>query len=72
MEEAINKYWKAYLNPQTQEEEGIEPPITYARGFRDGVRYAEGVKSPEEFVCPSCKRASFPDYGRCAFCGVGG
>jgi len=73
MEEAINKYWKAYLNPQSKEEEdNFKPPITYARGFRDGVRYAEGIHSPNEFVCPSCGRASFPDYGRCAFCGVGG
>ena len=71
MEEIINKYWEAYLNPQ-DDDEHFQPPITYARGFRDGVRYAEGIHSPNEFTCPSCGRASFPDYGRCAFCGVGG
>ena len=74
-EQALEKYWKAYLNPRDKAEIDdayFRPPITYARGFRDGVRYAEGIHSPNEFVCPSCKRASYPDYGRCAFCGVGG
>ena len=69
-EHALKRYWKAYLNPQSKEEEdNFQPPIAYARGFKDGVRYAEGVQSPNEFVCSSCGRVSFPDYGRCAFCG---
>ena len=70
LEQAMGSHWKAYLNPQSKEEDNFQIPITYARGFRDGVHYAEGIHSPNEFTCPVCKRANFPDYGRCAFCGV--
>lgn len=68
LEEAMEMYWRGYLNLQ-DDEEYFDPPPAYARGFRDGMRYAEGIQSPDEFTCLSCGRLSYPDYGRCAFCG---
>ncbi len=44
----------------------------YQQGFRAGYeqrdRELAGV-APGKYVCTHCKMESYPNYGRCAFCG---
>lgn len=47
----------------------------FARGVRAGWSEANGRwhvrRSENHYHCAVCGRDSFPDYGRCAFCGYG-
>lgn len=63
-EREVHEAWRKYL--QTT---GCRP-MPLSGLFEAGYLAAKGIESTDEYQCQHCGRPSFPDYGRCAFCGV--
>lgn len=64
-------------NPLSEECEGYYSALSWhAQELRRAAfqvdTWIAGVKFDHEYHCPQCNRRSYPDYGRCAFCGLNG
>lgn len=69
--EDINRAWLEYLQAfgVRRGDSSSRPPDMFVRAYRAGWLSARGWKSEERYSCDRCDRESFPNYGRCAFCG---
>ncbi len=65
-EEAMQAEWEKHGEGYMTQE--------YRDGFLAGweAYEAEERGRPQTFICKVCGKSSYPDYRRCAFCGVRG